>query len=454
MNLAITVVAFLVALSVLIVIHEYGHYLIARLCGVRVLRFSMGFGRPLWSVRHGPDQTEWVVAALPLGGYVKMLDEHEGPVAARETHRAFNRQSVWRRIAIVVAGPVANFAFAVVIYWALFVHGVQEAKPVVAAPVAGSVAAASGLRRGETILKINDEPVISWQDVRWRMLRLAVEKQAVRLEVIDARQHIAERTLDLTGFDLERLDGDPMARLGLVLDRPEVAPVVGTILAGSVADAGGLRPGDRITAVDGRPIRVWDELVAAVQAHAGVTIRLSVSRGAIRIEIPLQPKLERYNGKAIGRIGAGPQVDPQMMKDLMTTISYGPVSALGRAAQRTWETSAFSLKMLGKMVTGEVSWRNLSGPVTIADYAGQSAQLGVSAYLEFLALISISLGVLNLLPIPLLDGGHLLYYVVEIFKGSPVSERTMELGQRLGLTVLLFLMAFAFYNDLNRLFTG
>ena len=454
MNLAITVVAFVVALSVLIVIHEYGHYVLARLCGVKVLRFSMGFGRPIWRLRHGPDHTEWVVAALPLGGYVKMLDEHEGPVAARETHRAFNRQTVWRRIAIVGAGPVANFVLAVVIYWALFVHGVQEAKPVVAAPQAGTIASASGLQRGETILKINDEPVVSWQDVRWRLLRLAVERQPVRLEVIDATQHIAARTLDLTGFDLERLDGDPMARLGLQLDRPDVAPIVGTILPGSVAEASGMHPGDRVISVDGKAIHVWDELVTAVQTHPGVPIRLSVQRGANQIEIPLQPKLERYNGRAIGRIGAGPQVDPQFLKNLVTTISYGPVTALGRAVLRTWETSTFSLRMLGKMLTGEVSWRNLSGPVTIADYAGQSAQLGVGAYLEFLALISISLGVLNLLPIPLLDGGHLLYYVVEIFKGSPVSERVMELGQRVGLTVLLFLMAFAFYNDLNRIFAG
>lgn len=454
MNLAIAIVAFVVALSVLVVIHEYGHYVLARLCGVKVLRFSMGFGKPIWRVRHGPDRTEWVVAALPLGGYVKMLDEHEGPVAAGEIHRTFNRQSVWRRIAIVGAGPVANFILAIVIYWALFVHGVQEARPIVAAPEPGTVASASGLQRGETILKINDEPVVSWQDVRWRLLRLAVEKQPVRLEVIDAKQHIAERTLDLADFDLERLDSDPMARLGLLLDRPDVAPIVGTILPGSVAEAGGMRPGDRVISIDGKAIRVWDELVTAVQVHPGATIRLSVLRGANQIEIPLRPKLERHNGKSIGRIGAGPQVDQQVMESLVTTISYGPVTAFGRAVARTWETSMFSLKMLGKMVTGEISWRNLSGPVTIADYAGQSAQLGVGAYLEFLALISISLGVLNLLPIPLLDGGHLLYYVVEIFKGSPVSERVMELGQRVGLTVLLFLMAFAFYNDLNRLFAG
>lgn len=454
MNFAITIVAFAVALSILIVIHEYGHYLIARLCGVKVLRFSMGFGRPIWRVRRGADKTEWVVAVLPLGGYVKMLDEHEGPVAASEVHRSFNRQNVWRRIAIVAAGPVANFFFAIVIYWALFIHGVPEAKPVVGTPDAGTVAEASGLQRGDTIVKINDEPVASWQDVRWRLLQLAVDRQPVRLEVIDPKRQLVWRTLDLTRLDLQRLDGDPMARLGLRLDRPDVPPVVGSVIPGSVAEAGGLRAGDRVLAVDGAPIHVWDELVTAVQTHPGVPIKLTVLRGAERIEIPLQPKIEHQDGKPVGRIGAAPHVDSEAMKSLVTTVSHGPVDALGLALKRTWETSAFSLNMLGKMVTGEVSWRNLSGPVTIADYAGQSAQLGLGAYLAFLALISISLGVLNLLPIPLLDGGHLLYYAVEIFKGSPVSERVMELGQRLGLTVLLFLMAFAFYNDLNRLFAG
>ena len=454
MNLAITLLAFIVALGVLIVFHEFGHYVIARLFGVKVLRFSIGFGRSLWRTRRGRDQTEWVIAALPLGGYVKMLDEHEGPVAPEEVHRAFNRQSVWRRSTIVVAGPVANFLLAIVFYWALFVGGVQEAKPVVGTPGPGTVAEASGLTRGETILKINEEPMASWQQVRWRLLQLAVEKQPARLEVIDPKQRLTWRTLDLSGFDLEGFDSDPLARLGLKLDRPDVAPIVGKVVPGSVAEAGGVRPGDRVVSIDGRRIRVWEDLVAAVQARPGATVRLLVSRGNKELEIDLVPRAERQNGQLIGRIGTAPQVDAESMKSLVTTVRYGPVAALGMALERTWETSVFSLKMLGKMVVGQVSWKNLSGPVTIADYAGQSAQLGIGAYIAFLALISISLGVLNLLPIPLLDGGHLLYYLVEIFKGSPVSERAMELGQRLGLTLLLFLMAFAIYNDFSRLFAG
>ena len=454
MNLAITLGAFVVALGVLIVVHEYGHYLVARLCGVKVLRFSIGFGRPLWSVRRGRDRTEWVVAALPLGGYVKMLDEHEGPVAPAEAHRAFNRQSVWRRIAIVVAGPVANFLLAIALYWMLFVGGVQEAKPILAAPDRGTVAAASGVQRGETILRINGESVSSWQQVRWRLLQLGVEKQQVQIEVMDPKQRLALRTLDLSRFEVDGREGDPLARLGLRLYRPDVAPIIGQVVPGSVAETAGLRAGDRIEAIDGNEIRIWEEVVAAVRARPGDRVELRVSRNGAKIEINLRPETVRQGGERFGRIGAAPRADPEAMKEFITVVHYGPATAIAMALDRTWEMSAFSLKMLGKMVLGEISWRNLSGPVTIADYAGQTAQIGLGAYAAFLALISISLGVLNLLPIPLLDGGHLLYYVAEIFKGSPVSERTMELGQRLGLTVLLFLMAFALYNDFNRLLAG
>ena len=454
MNLAITIGAFVVALGVLIVVHEYGHYLVARLCGVKVLRFSMGFGRPLWSVRRGRDRTEWVIAALPLGGYVKMLDEHEGPVAPAEAHRAFNRQSVWRRIAIVVAGPAANFLLAIALYWMLFVGGVQEARPILAAPNPGSVAEASGLQRGETILRINGESVSSWQQVRWRLLQLGVEKQPAQIEVIDEKQRLNLRSLDLSRFEVDGLEGDPLARLGLRLYRPDVAPIIGKVVPGSVAEAAGLRAGDRIDAIDGKEIRIWEEVVAAVRARPGDRVQLVVSRGGTKIELGLRPEVVQQGGERFGRIGAAPRVDPEAMKEFITVVHYGPAIAIAMALDRTWEMSVFSLKMLGKMVIGEISWRNLSGPVTIADYAGQTAQIGLGAYAAFLALISISLGVLNLLPIPLLDGGHLLYYVAEIFKGSPVSERTMELGQRLGLTVLLFLMAFALYNDFNRLLAG
>ena len=454
MNVLITVVAFVAALGILIIFHEYGHYLVARLAGVKVLRFSVGFGRTLWSRRSGADATDWAVCVVPLGGYVKMLDEHEGPVAPEELHRAFNRQSVWLRCAIVSAGPLANFVLAVVLYWILFLHGVPEAKPIVGAPEPGSIAAAARLQRGDTILKINGETVASWQDVRWRVLQLAVEKQQARLEVLDSGRRIEWRTLDLARFAADGFEGDPLARMGLRLYRPDVEPVIGKIMAGGVAEHSGLRSGDRVIAIDGQSVRTWGELVASVRAHPGGRLKLELRRGEEGIAVELVPEVIEQNGERFGRIGASPRIDPQSMRGLVTTVSYGPVDALKLAVVRTWETAAFSLRMLGKMLVGEVSWKNLSGPVTIADYAGQSAQLGVAAYVTFIALISISLGVLNLLPIPLLDGGHLMYYVAEIIKGSPVSERVMELGQRLGLSLLLFLMAFAFYNDINRLLSG
>ena len=454
MNLLQTIAAFVVALGALVIVHEYGHYLVARLCGVKVLRFSIGFGLPLWKKRLGRDQTEWVVAAVPLGGYVKMLDEREGEVAPQELDRAFNRQSVWRRYAVVIAGPLANFLFAILLYWLLFMHGVQEARPVVAMPLPGTPAASAGFESGETIRAINGEPVASWQEVRWRMLQLALERQQVKVEVINRNNQLNWRTLDLSPFDAEQLEGDTLALIGLKLYRPDISPVIGQIVSGSVAEQAGLRPGDRILSANGTPIASWDALVELVRSHPGRELRLSYQRGGEHGELALVPEAVPQNGAAVGRIGAAAKLDRQAMDQLVTVVRYGAASALVKAVEKTWDTSVFSLRMLGRMLIGQVSWKNLSGPVTIADYAGQSAQLGLISYLSFLALISISLGVLNLLPIPLLDGGHLMYYTVEIFKGSPVSDRMMEIGQKLGLTLLLVLMAFAFYNDINRLISG
>jgi len=449
-----TLAAFIVALGALIVVHEFGHYLVARLCGVKVLRFSVGFGRALWTRRLGRDRTEWVVAAVPLGGYVKMVDEREGPVPPADLPRAFNRQSVWRRIAIVSAGPVANFLLAIALYWLLFVVGVQEAKPVLGAPDAGTVAAAAGVQRGDVVRAINGEPAASWSDVRWRLLELALERKSARLEVLEGGRAINWRTLDLAGVTAEDFEGDFLAGFGVHLDRPRVDPVIDRIVGGGPAARAGLEPGDRFVAIDDAPIAAWEDLVRVVRASAGKQLRARVDRGGVVREIALTPESVSQGDVTLGRIGAAARTDPELMRDYVVEVRYPPAQAIARAIAKTWEMSVFSLRMLWRMVTGSVSWRNLSGPVTIADYAGQSAQLGVVPYLAFLALISISLGVLNLLPIPLLDGGHLMYYLVEILKGSPVSDRTMELGQRVGLAVLLFLMAFAFYNDINRLISG
>jgi regulator of sigma E protease len=449
-----TLVAFIVALGILIVVHEYGHYLVARLCGVKVLRFSVGFGRPLVTKTIGLDKTEWVIAAIPFGGYVKMLDEREGPVEPGDLTRAFNRQNVWKRFLIVVAGPVFNFLFAILVYAGLFMYGLPEARPIIAEPAPGTIAAAAGLHAGATVRAIDGEPVTTWQDVRWRVLQVALQHGAVRLETQDERGQVAAATLDLRDFSSDDVESDVLERLGLRLFRPPLEPVIGMLVAGGPGDRAGLKEGDRVVRADGQPVGSWEAVVAAVRARPGAPLRLAIERGDTSLTIEVVPDAVAAGEARIGRIGAAPRVPPSQTERMTIRVQHGPLASLGKAVAKTFDIAGFSLKMLGKMVVGEVSWRHLSGPVTIADFAGQSAQMGWISYLTFLALISISLGVLNLLPIPLLDGGHLMYYAIELVKGKPVSERVMELGQRVGLALLLVMMAFAFYNDLNRLLSG
>ena len=454
MSFVQTVVAFIVALGVLIVVHEYGHYLVARACKVKVLRFSVGFGRPLATWRLGPDRTEWVLAAIPFGGYVKMLDEREGPVEPAELARAFNRQSVWKRFAIVIAGPLFNFVFAVLVYAGLFMYGLPEARPILGAPPAGTLAAAAGVHAGDTVRAIDGEPIATWQELRWRVLQAALQRQSAQLETLDERGHIAMVALDLSGFPSADVETDVLEKIGLRLYRPPLEPVLGQVLPGGAAERAGLMSGDRILRVDGSPIENWDAFVNAIRSHPGGELSIAFERAGSEHRAQVVPDAVSAGNARIGRIGAGPRQPEAYAEKLVIRVQHGPLASLGRAAAKTADIALFSLKMLGKMLIGEVSWRHLSGPVTIADFAGQSASLGWVSYLTFLALISISLGVLNLLPIPLLDGGHLMYYAIEIIKGRPVSERFMELGQRVGLALLLVMMAFAFYNDLNRLLTG
>ena len=454
MSLVQTIIAFIVALGVLIVVHEYGHYILARLCGVKVLRFSVGFGRPLVTWRLGPDRTEWSLAAIPFGGYVKMLDEREGEVAPAELHRAFNRQNVWKRFAIVVAGPVFNFIFAVLVYAGLFMYGLPEARPILGEPAAGTTAAQAGLHAGDTVRAINNEPITTWQELRWRILQAALQREAVNLETLDERGHISSVTLDLRGFPSNDVESDALERVGLRLYRPPLPPLLGQVVAGGAAEKAGLAAGDRIVRADGAPIQTWEAFVNVIRARPGTPLTLTVERAGTTRTVEIVPEAVNAGTSRIGRIGAGPRQPDGYADKLLIRVQHGPIEALARGAAKTWDIAVFSLKMLGKMLVGEISWRHLSGPVTIADFAGQSAQMGWISYVTFLALISISLGVLNLLPIPLLDGGHLMYYAIEIIKGRPVSERFMELGQRVGLALLLVMMAFAFYNDLNRLLTG
>lgn len=455
MNLLITIVAFVVALGLLIVVHELGHYLVARLCNVKVLRFSVGFGTPIWRRSMGRDRTEWVIAAFPLGGYVKMVDEREGRVAPEDLPRAFNRQSVYRRFAIVVAGPTANFLLAILFYWILFLHGVPGLKPVLGPVAANTPAASAGFQTGETIVRIGDETVPTWQDARWTLLQHAVRKENVRVEVRNESGAVAWRQLDLSGLSGEQLDSDFMRAVGFSYHRPVIRPIIGEVVAGAAAERAGLKAGDEFIAIDGKEITRWDQVVELVRRQPGKPLRVEVERdGKLLPEITLTPSAASEGGREIGKIGAAPRMDPKLMAALTTEVKYGPAEGLARALHKTWDTSLFTLKMLGKMIVGEVSLKNLSGPITIADYAGQTAQTGWVAYLLFLALISISLGVLNLLPVPLLDGGHLMYYMVEIIKGSPVSERAIEIGQHVGVALLFTLMAFALYNDINRLISG
>ncbi len=455
MTLLVTVLSFIVALGCLIVVHEFGHYLVARWCNVKVLRFSVGFGRPLWRKKMGRDATEWVIAAFPLGGYVKMLDEREGEVAESDLPRAFNRQSVYRRIAIVVAGPVANFLLAIALYWVLFMHGLPGVKPVLGVVTQDTPAAVAGFKPGEILVKIGDEEVQTWQDARWILLQQAVRKALVQIEVRNEKGEIAWRKLDLSGLASSDLDTDFMKALGMSLYYPEIRPVIGNVVAGSPAESAGLRAGDLIVTVEERPTESWAQVVAAVRNSPGRPLAVQIKRGDILLPaIRLTPNETAENGKPVGKIGAAPQIDRKAMAELVTEVRYGPLQSMSKALDKTWDTSIFSLKMLGKMIVGEVSLKNLSGPITIADYAGQSAQSGWIPYLLFMALISISLGVLNLLPIPLLDGGHLMYYTVEVLKGSPVPDRVMEIGQQVGMALLLTLMAFALFNDINRLISG
>jgi regulator of sigma E protease len=450
MSVLHTLLWFLVAIGILVVGHEFGHYLAARLAGVKVLRFSVGFGRPLLSRRFGRDQTEWTLSALPFGGYVKMLDEREGEVPAAEAHRSFNRATVWRRIGIVMAGPVANFLLAVVFYWALFLHGVPALKPLIGEPPAGTPAALAGLAAGDEIRRVNGNDTPSFGDLRLNLLRAGVAGDPIELDLADGRSV----RLDAPPLETENLERDTLRPLGIVRYDPQIEPVIGEVLPGGAAARAGFRSGDLLIAANGEAVANWQDWVQVVRRHPAKPLRIEYARQGQRGELTVVPDAVDEAGQRIGKIGAGPRVDEAVLAGMTTEIRYGPFDALWHGAAKTWDMSLFTLEMMGRMVLGQVSWKNLSGPLTIADYAGQSASLGWIPFVGFLALVSVSLGVLNLLPIPLLDGGHLMYYVAEVFTGRPVSERTMEIGGRIGVTLLLLLMSFALFNDLQRLIGG
>lgn len=457
-----TVIAFVVALCVLIFVHEMGHYLAARACGVKVLRFSIGFGRPLlrW-ISKGRDRTEWTVAAIPLGGYVKMLDErerdpvHDAPIDPAELPRAFNRQPVGKRFVIVAAGPLANFALAIVLYFGLFTGGMREPAPVLAAPASGTMAAQAGVREGDRVLSLTangrEEAVRSWNELRMAVFAegFGDARAVLRVRGTDG----GERDLPLarlpsTGSNPEQ---DPLAMLGLALKGGPVT--ITEVLPGSAAERAGLKPGDRVVAWQGTPLTQAAELIKAVRAQPGQRVALGIERGGQRLDIPVTlDSTPPREGDAAGTAPAGKLGAALSQAVQMETVRYAPVQALSRATGQVWSTSVLSLKLLGKMLIGQASLQNLSGPLTVADYAGRAAHLGLQAFVSFLALVSVSLGVLNLLPIPVLDGGHLLYYCVEFLTGRPVPDHWQAMLQKVGIACILLLTSLALFNDVSRMF--
>lgn len=455
MSITYTIISFIIALGTLITFHEFGHYLVARWNRVKVLRFCIGFGQPIFRRRWGKDQTEWVIAAIPLGGYVKMLDENEGKVTSEDLPRAFNRQPVARRFAIVAAGPIANFLLAIVLYWLIFILGVTGMKPVLGPIEPATPAAKAQFVMGETIVSIENEPVASWQDARWALLRYAVNQSVnVKVQTINNNGEINMRLLDLSHIDPDKLNENFPGILGFSSYHPAVKPVIGQVVSDGAGYHAGMLAGDEIIAVNNTEIHTWMDFVQEIRANPGNSVELDILRNDQLIMLKVTPELTLENGKQIGKIGVAPIVDQAELEELLVTVSYSPGKALQKAAEKTWETTVLTLQMLSKMITGDVSWKNVSGPISIADYAGQSAQMGLASYLAFLALISVSIGVLNLLPIPILDGGHLMYYLIEMVKGSPLSDKAIIIGQKIGLVMLFTLMTFAIYNDISRLITG
>jgi regulator of sigma E protease len=452
MSVLHSVLAFIVALGILVTIHEFGHFWVARRFGVKILRFSVGFGRALWSRRFGPDRTEFVIAAIPLGGYVKMLDEREGEVPADELPRAFNRQPLGSRVAIVAAGPGLNFLFAVLLYWLMFVIGVTGPRPIIGEVDAGSSAARGGLAPGHEIVAVDGEPTPTWESVLHAAMQRVLAGEELRLRLRDERGIDRDVVLSLRDVNVDDVSkGDFFDRLGMHPYRPAYPPVIGEIVKDGAAERAGLRAGDRIRSVDGIAIEEWGRWVEVVRAHPGQTISVLVERDGETALLEVRPEPDDSEGETIGRIGAALDQSTPPARAPSGIERYAPHAALGKALVKTWEVSTLTLRILGLMLVGDASVQNLSGPISIAQYAGQSASIGLVAFLSFLAIVSVSLGVLNLLPIPLLDGGHLLYYLIEFVTRRPVSEGIQAFGQQVGLVLLLGLMGLAFYNDLMRL---
>ena len=449
MNVALsTVLAALLAFGPLIIFHELGHYWVARACGVKVLRFSIGLGKVVWSRRFGPDQTEWAVSMLPLGGYVKMLDRSDPdapPMSEADQRREFTNQTVWRRIAIIAAGPMANYLLAILLFAGLYMHGIAEPGTRLRAMPAATPAYVAGLRGGDQITAVNGQAVALWSDLHWEIMQAAIAKEGVRLDVNRPDSGQASVTIPpaaLAGLDLE---GDVLEKLGIAMARPK--PVLLEVQEGGAAARAGLRAGDSVLAIDGKPLLDGIDFIDTIRASPGKPLELSLVRAGRELTLAVTPDSELdAKGNQIGRIKVRPALTPEMV-----TSAAPPFTALAKGARKTGDITVMTVKMVGKMIVGEVSLKNLSGPLTIADYAGQSARIGALSYLSFIAFFSASLGVMNLLPIPVLDGGLLLYYSLEVLTGRPLPERVGEIVRFAGFGLLATLMALAVFNDVVRL---
>ena len=444
--------ALIITLGLLIAFHEFGHYWVARRLGVKVLRYSIGFGKPLFKFIRGTDKTEYVLAAFPIGGYVKMLDEREGEVAEEERHRAFNRQSVWKRFAIVVAGPTFNLLFAVLAFWLMYLIGVPGAKPVIGEIEPQSIAAIAGLQAGDEIVSVEGTKTPTWDVARLSLLDYSLDSDKVSLKVRDENGAVHEVGLLVKNITAEQKQKDLLKYLGVTPYRPKLPAVLGKLEPGGPAKKFGLETNDRVLRINNQLIADWIELVKVIRAHPEETIKIEVERKGEIKTIPVTTEAHDLDGKVIGRIGAAPSQAVGLPDTYKSEVKYPFFKAFTVSVAKTWQMSALTLKMIGKMIVGQVSVDNLSGPITIATYAGYSASIGFTAFLYFLAVVSISLGVLNLLPIPMLDGGHLMYYLIEIVRRRPLSENMQAQMQSVGIGFLVLIMSLALYNDIYRLF--
>jgi len=441
-------VAFIIALGVLITVHEFGHFWVARRCGVRVERFSIGFGKALWQ-RRDRQGTEYVIALIPLGGYVKMLDERVESVPAELRHQAFNNKAIWQRASIIAAGPVANFIFAVFAYWLVFMHGVPGVRPVVGEIVNGSVAAEAQIASGMELKAVDGIETPDWDAVRMALIGKIGDAHTVLTVSRFGEEATQQKNVDLRNWQFEPDKEDPVVALGIRPRGPQIETTLAEVQANSPASVAGLQAGDRIVKVDGQPLTQWQAFVAQVRDNPGKNMALDVDRGGESVQLNLTPEA-RPGAKAEGFAGVIPRVIP-LPEAYKTVRQYGAFDAIGEASAKTWQLMKLTVSMLGKLITGDVKLNNLSGPISIAQGAGLSAEYGMIYYLMFLALISVNLGIINLFPLPVLDGGHLLFLAIEKIKGGPVSERVQDFSYRIGSILLVLLMGLALFNDFSRL---